>query len=139
MGNQLIFDILPFDPTVTPDAKIQLPIDLDDFARQLRDKWPTGEIHIDKSGGETEIRLYISTERYGPWIIAGFLENHSNFYVAGWPKRMAKELIFWYRQYVSPKYPLFLVIPDSGYVAELTEHISLDDIENMYPFPVPED
>jgi hypothetical protein len=139
MGNQLYFDILPFDPTVTPDAKIHLPIDLDDFARQLRDKWPNGDVLVDKSEGEADITFYITTEKYGRWLVAGFIENYSQFYVSGWPKRIAKELIFWYRHYVPMKYPLFLVIPESGFVAELTDHTSLDDIEKMYPFPVPDD
>jgi hypothetical protein len=138
MGNELTFDILPFDPMVIPNPQIALPIDFDDFAQQLRDKWPAGEVSIHTAEGETCIRLYITT-RYGPWNVAGFIEGYSQFYVEGWPKRIAKELIFWYRQYIPTNYPLFLVIPESGYIAELTAQTSLDDIERMYPFPVPED
>jgi hypothetical protein len=136
MGNQLYFDILPFDPNVVLDAKIQLPIDLDDFAQQLRDKYLAGEVHIDKTEGKRNVTLSISTEKYGPWIVAGFIENHSYFYVSGWPKRMAKELILWYRHLVPMNYPLFLVIPEDGFVAELTAQTTLADIEKMYPFPV---
>ena len=67
------------------------------------------------------------------------MEHPSQFCVSGWPKRMAKELIFWYRHYVPLEYPLFLLIPEYGYVAELTGDTTLDDIEKMYPFPMPDE
>jgi hypothetical protein len=139
MDNQLTFDILPFDPMVTPDGGIQLPLDLDDFICQLRAKFANGEINTNKSGEETHIRLYIATEQYGQLLVAQFTESPSYFFVSGWPKRMAKELILWYRHYVPISYPLFLIIPEPLFVAELTANTTLEDIEKMYPFPVPDD
>ncbi|MFN8372244.1 MAG: hypothetical protein U0694_05125 [Anaerolineae bacterium] len=139
MSNRLVFDILPFDPLVTPDAKIHLPIDLDDFVRQLQNTYPNGEIRVTKNEGNTSIDLSIWTETEGRWCVANFSETHNYFWVSGWPKRIAKELILWYRRYIPPKYPLFLVIPEYGYVTELTAHLSSNEIEKMYPYPVSDD
>lgn len=139
MSNKLVFHILPFDPRTVLDSKLQLPIDLDDFARQLQDTWPTGEVHINRSDVGTNIRFYISTQEQGPWVVAAFTEYPSQLQVSGWPKRIAKEIIFWYRHYIPINHPLFLLIPESGYVTELTAYTTLDDIEHMYPFPIPDD
>ena len=133
------FDILPYNPITTPDAKIQLPIDLKDLTQQFRDKWPIGEIRLDKDLANPDVTLCIPIKNYGPRIVAGYIVNYSYFYVSGWPKHIAKELIFWYRHYVPSVYPLFLIIPESGYITELPTNVTLDDIENMYPFPVADD
>jgi hypothetical protein len=136
MSNQLIFDILPFDPIHAPTTTIKLPLDLDDFAQQLREKWPAGEVRIGKNKEGTSVKLYLPIQRYGPWIVAGLIEIDSYFYVSGWPKQIAKELILWYRHYVPLSYPLFLVVPETENVYELTANTTSDDIEKMYPFPV---
>lgn len=136
MGNQLAFDILPFDPTVTPSARTQLPIDLENVAHELRTRWPNGQVRVTQIGEQPIVRLYISTEQEGPWVVAEYTENPSFFWVSGWPKRIAKELILWYRHYVPMNYPLFLIIREDCFVTELTERTTLDDLENMYPYPV---
>lgn len=139
MGNRLVFDILPFNPLVEPNGKARLPIDLNDLAHRLRDKYPDGEVHIVKFEDESVvIRLYISV-RNEPWNIAGFIEDGSQFYVEGYPKRIAKEIIAWYRDYVPSNSPLFLVEPDSGFVVELKTGLSPDHVEKMYLYPVPDE
>lgn len=139
MSHELIFTILPFDPLIVPNLEIKLPIDVDDLANQFRKKFPDADVDIRQDNETTDIRVYISTEKQGPWIITEFSEDDSILHVNGWPKRIAKELVFWYRGHIPQTYPLFLVIADHGYVAELTASTTLDDIENMYPFPVPDD
>lgn len=139
MSDELIFTILPFDPRVTPDNEVRLPIDLDNFTHQLREKWPNAEINIYKSEEGTIVRLYVSTRTQGEWNVAGFEENYSQLYVSGWPKPIAKEIILGYRHYVPTHNRLFLVTPENDYTAELTANTSLNDIEKMYPFPVPDD
>ena len=141
MSHELIFDILPFDPLIVPNHEIRLPIDVDDLLIQLQKKVPNAETQIRKSEGVLEILVYIHTEQYGPRIVATYIEDHklSQFNVNGWPKRIARELIFWYRHYVPLSYPLFLVIPSRGFVAELTIDTMLEDIDKMYPFAVSDD
>ena len=139
MGNRLTFDILPFDPIAAPATTIKLPIDLDDFAQQLQKKWPAGEVCVDKSSEGAVVRLNISIPEDERWIVAGFIENCSYFYVSGWPKHIAKALILWYRQYVPLSYRLFLVVPETENVYELTANTTFDAIEEMYPFPVSDD
>jgi hypothetical protein len=139
MSNPLMFDILPFDPTVIPNPEVRLPIDLDDLVQQLQENWPGGEVLVDKTEGDASIRLYVSIEDYGEWILGGFIERHSYFYVMGWPRRMAKDLIHWYRQYIPARITLYIVVSDVGNVTELKPDITLDDIEKLYPFPVADD
>ncbi|MCL4247415.1 MAG: hypothetical protein KJ065_04615 [Anaerolineae bacterium] len=136
MSSELVFTILPFDPWVTPGNEVRLPIDLDDFARQLQAKWPGSEIKIHRSEEGRIARLYVPTRTQGKWNIAGFEEDYSQLYVSGWPKSTAKEIILWYRHYVPICYRLFLVTPENDHAVELTENITLDDIEEMYPYPV---
>ena len=139
MSHELVFDILAFDLLIVPNRVVQLPVDVDELANRLREKLPDAEVELHTSEGESHIRVYIQTEKYGPRIVATFIENYSQFNVYGWPKRIAKELIFWYRHYIPLSYPLFLVIPYTGFVAELTANTSLEDIDNMYPYPVSDD
>lgn len=139
MSHRLVFDILPFDPMILPNPQISLPIDFDDFAAQLQAIIPDSEIRIKKKQEEIYIDLFITHEKVGRWFIAGFDDVYDVLYVAGWPKCIAKALILWYRSYISSSYPLFLVIPEYGFVAEITVDTSAEDIENMYPYPVPED
>jgi hypothetical protein len=51
MSSHLKFYLLPFNPRLAPEAKIQLPINLDDFAHQMQNQYPTGEININKTEG----------------------------------------------------------------------------------------
>ena len=139
MSHELVFTILPFNPLITPDAKIQLPVDHDDLIRQLQRLWPSGEVTSFTSEGDTVIRLYIPTKREGNWNIASFLDDYSIFEVSGWPKPAAKKIILWYRQYIPMRYPLFLVIPEDGSVTELTASTSSDDIDKLYPYSVLDD
>ena len=139
MSHDPYFNIIPFDPLVVPNPKIQLPIDFDDFAQQLQKLQPTGELRINKSNGEVDINLHISTEKYGSHIVAHFIEDFNQFCVSLWPKRLSKEIIFWYRHYIPMNYSLFLVVPEYGDVTELAPNITLDDIEKLYPFPLPEE
>jgi hypothetical protein len=140
MSSDLIFYVLPFDPTLTSEAKIRLPFDLDDFAQRLGENFPDGELRIDKSEGNIHIRLYLQSEEYGTIVVANFVADESTILeISGWPKRMAKELILWYRQHVSQKYPLFLIVSGSGEMIKLTEHTSSEDIEKLYPGTVDRD
>jgi hypothetical protein len=136
MGNLLIFYILPFDPNLVIDSKENLPVDFNDFARTLQQKWPEAQIAVNQQGEEKTISLYINTAKEGLWNVAGYSENPTQLYVTAWPKRTAKELILWYRNYIPSEYSLFLLIPEDGYVVELKPQLSLEDIETMYPFPV---
>ena len=144
MSSYQYFDILPFDSTVspdTPDTPAPVPIDLDDFAQRLQDQCPTGKIRIIGSGEETHIVLYISTEHEEDWVLFNFYlwENSPIVQISYWPNRFSKALVFWYRHYIPMHFPLFLVIPEKDYIAELTAQTSLDDIEQMYPFRIPDD
>lgn len=71
MSNEIIFDILPFDPLIVPNRYVQLPIEVDDLARRLQVKLP--EVDVERLHGS--IRVYIQTEKYGPRVIAQFLES----------------------------------------------------------------
>ena len=141
MSNELIFDILSFDPLIVPNREVQLPIDVADLASQLQEKLPDADLEFHKSESQSTIRVYIQTEKYGPRILVTFHQDDdfSQFNVYGWPKYISRELIYWYRQYIPISYPLFLVIPSRGYVAELTADTSLEDIDKMYPYSVPDD
>jgi hypothetical protein len=137
MSSYQYFDILPFDPLLDTAPQITLPFDRDDLVRQLQAKCPNSEIRVSSTdGGLAAIYLYISHEVYGPWVVAQFTEPYDTFHVSLWPKRLAKELIRWYRSYIPLSYPLFILYPDTGYVAELPANVSLEELENMYPFPV---
>ncbi len=139
MSNELIFNLLPFDPMIVPNHYIQLPIDVDDLANWLQEILPNGQIEISGKSGDKYITVYIQTEEYGEWNVVGYDEGISSLSVKGWPKRIAKEIIFRYRHYVPLSNPLFLVIPITGYVTELSADVTLDDIEKMYPSSVSND
>src|SRR5690348_15777895 len=98
MSHNYYFNIIPFNPSIIPNPQIPLPIDWDDFQRQLQIICPGSELRIGMTDGEPFLRLYITDEKIGPWIVAYFLEGYSVFLVSLWPKRLAKELILWYRQ-----------------------------------------
>src|SRR5215207_8704878 len=134
MSHELIFSILPFDPWLTPEDEIRLSIDLDNLKQQLQDKWPNVKITTYKDAEGEVVRLYISTKSQGEWNIAGYSTDYCQFYVNGWPKPIAKEIILWYRQFVPEQYRLFLVSPENDYAAELTSNNTLDDIESFYPY-----
>ncbi len=134
MSHWLGFNILPFDWKLTPQAEIQLPIDLEDFARRLQAVYPAGEINVFNDENSITVRLYISTEQYGPWLVAKLSQDKNTILdVSAWPKPLAVKLILWYRQYISLKYRLFLIISDTGEGIELTEKTSPDDVESAYP------
>ena len=139
MSNRLIFDILLFDPRIVPNRDIPLPIDLDDFIHQIKEKWPISEILDRGKDNERHIVFYISTQHNEPWVVANYIADGSQLQVSSWPKSISKPLIYWYRQYIPFNYPLFLVIPSYGYVVELTVDTTLDDIERMYPYSVADD
>ncbi|MEZ4668380.1 MAG: hypothetical protein R3E39_10735 [Anaerolineae bacterium] len=140
MSNKLMFYLLPFDPQVMKDAKIRLPINLSDFIEHLQKDFSTGKVTVDKLGEQTVIGLYITTEKNEPWVVANLTsKDNTVLEISGWPKGLAKKLILWYRQYIDKQYPLFLVVSFNGNVHELTEQTSPEDIESLYPYPVPED
>ncbi|MEO8613478.1 MAG: hypothetical protein ABI690_36655 [Chloroflexota bacterium] len=142
MSHHYYFDLIPFDPLdpmVNSNTKVELPIDWDDFAHQLQILCPTGEIHTNTADSGKHIRFYIYDERQDPWVMVNVIDEHSVIQVSLWPKRLAKEIILWYRQYVPASYPLFCVIEEFGDVTELTADLTSDDIEKLYPFPVSDD
>jgi hypothetical protein len=134
------FDILPYSPWLVPSPKVDLDIDWDDFAHQLQALYPTGEIRrgtfVD---GTAFLDLIISIESQPSRVMAVFTEADSNFSVRLWPKRLAKEIVLWYRHYIPLSYPLFAFILEYGQVTELKTDLTLDDIEKMYPFPMADD
>ena len=140
MSHNYYFNIIPFDPSIIPNPQIPLPIDWEDFQRQLQIICPDGEIETGAADGEKFLYLRIDHEQMGEdWVVAIFDEGYSVFQVSVWPKRLAKAIIFWYRHYIPASYPLYSVIPAYGNVTELTADITLDDIEKLYPFPMSED
>ena len=139
MSQDYYFDIMPFDPLVDSDSKVELPIDWDDFARQLQILCPAGEIRSGTAEWGNYLRFYIYDERQGPWVVVNVIHEYSVIEVSIWPKRLAKEIILWYRHYIPSSYNLFCVIAAYGEVTELTADITSDDIEKLYPFPVSDD
>ena len=134
VSHWLGFHILPFDWRLSPQAEIQLPIDVGDFAKRLQAECLTGEVNVVNLEGSPVIRLYISVEQYGPWVVANLSQAKSTILnISAWPKPLAVRLILWYRHYVSQKYPLFLVVDPTGEGIELTESTSSQDIENLFP------
>jgi hypothetical protein len=134
MSHRLGFDILPFDWKSTQQVEIQIPIDLDDFAHSLQAVYPAGEINLFKHEDSTTVRLYISVEQYGPWMVAQLAQGKNTILdVSAWPKLLAIKIILWYRQYINLKYPLFLIVSDTGEGIELRSDTSQQEIENVYP------
>jgi hypothetical protein len=134
MSHWLGFNILPFDWKLTPQAEIQLPVDLDDFAKRLQAIYPAGEVNVFNHESSTTIRLYISIEPSVPWMVAQLDQGKNTILdVSAWPKPLAVRLVLWYRQYINLKYPLFLIISDTGKGIELTENTSQQDVEDVYP------
>ncbi len=141
MSNHLYFDILPFnplDPSSMPNPRYILPVDLKEFAQKLREQFPDFVINEEMDNDESYIRVAFNHEIEGRYILATYLPEYCDFNVSAWPKSKSKRLIFWYRQYISSDYRLFLIIPEDGFVAEIKPDISLADIENLYPAWVPE-
>jgi hypothetical protein len=141
MSNHLYFDILPFDPfdpTLMPNPRRLLPIDLREFAQKLREQFPDFVINEEMDNGESYITVSFDRELQDPYILARYLPEYCDLNVSAWPKSKSKRLIFWYRQYISLDYRLFLINPEDGFVTEIKSGISLADIENLYPAWVPE-
>ncbi len=139
MSNHTYFDIMPFDPMVIPNPKIALPFDWEDFQHQLQIICPDSEIRTEITDGEKYLDLFITLEQDEPWAVAHFLGSYNVFMISLWPKRLAKEILLWYRRYIPPSYRLFSVIEEYGEVTELPVDITSDDIEKLYPYFVPED
>jgi hypothetical protein len=80
----------------------------------------------------------VLSEKYGLVGMANFVTGDGSpiLEINGWPKSLATKLILWYRHYISPDYPLYLIVSGSGDMIELIAHTSLDEIEKMYPSPV---
>jgi hypothetical protein len=134
VSHWLGFYVLPFDWRLTSQAEIQLPINIDDFAQHLQAVYPAGEVRVVTVEGSTAVRLYITTEQLEPWVVGNLSQGKNTILdISAWPKPLAVRLILWYREYVSLKYPLFLVISDTGEGIELTGITSAQDIENLYP------
>jgi hypothetical protein len=141
MSNHLVFDILPFnplDPSSMPNPKRLLPIDLKGFAQKLREQFSDFVINEEMDNDESYITISFNNELEGRYILARYLPEYCDFSVNAWPKSKSKRLIFWYRQYISSDYHLFLIIPEDGFVTEIKSGVSLADIENLYPSWVPE-
>jgi hypothetical protein len=132
MSSYKHFSILPFDPLITPIPKISLPIDWYDFQRQLQILCPEHEIRTGITDGEKYLHLITNEELEGS---ATWIEGYSDFNISYWPIPFSTRLVLWYRNYIPLSYPLYFLIPEDGYVAELTADLTLDDIEKMYPFP----
>jgi hypothetical protein len=139
MSSENYFIVLPFDPFLNtdPNPQIELPIDREDLIKQLQEQCPTGEIRdMSLEGHGTHIMLYISHDTYGPWVICNILFNHGTVLEIGtWPRSLTKQLVIWYRHYVSLEYLLFMVEPDSERMIELTQHTTEQDIEEFYTYP----
>jgi hypothetical protein len=134
MSHWLGFNVLPFDWRLTPQAEIQLPIDLDDFAQQLHAVYPAGEVNVFNDKTSITVRLEITTAWGDPWMLAQLDQGRNTILdIDAWPKPLAVRIILWYRQYVSLKYPLFLIVSDTGEGIELTKDTSPQDVENVYP------
>jgi hypothetical protein len=128
------FNILPFDWRATPKAEVQLPIDIDDFAQHLQAQCPTGEVNVFNQKDSSEVRLYITSEQYGPRLVANLrLDKNTILDISAWPKPLAVRLILWYRKYVNLKCRLFIVESIDGDTIELTENTSQQDVENHFP------
>jgi hypothetical protein len=131
------FNILPYDPRIIPKLKISLPIDRDDFQRQLLIICPDGEIETGITDREKHLHLFVPIEDDEERLLAIFDEDHSIFQVSPWPKPLTKKIIFWYRRYISWRYRLFCVLPPYGNVAELTTNLTNDSFEELYPYAGP--
>lgn len=143
MSSENYFTILPFDPftNTDPNPQIELPIDRDDLIKQLQEQCLTGEIRdMSLEGHGTHILLYISHETFGPWVIfdIGF-GKQTVVEIGTWPRSLTKQLVIWYRHYVSYEYPLFLAELYSGRMIELTEGTTEQDIEDFYTYPPSEE
>ena len=90
-----------------------------------------------QKGDDGYVWLFIETEGFGPLVIASFIVSYSMFEISWWPEDMAKQIMFWYRQYIPSSYPLFVVIPDIGKVAELPANSEFRDIENALAIVLP--
>lgn len=139
MSHNLVFNILPFDPRNTQKAEIPLPVEPQNLADTLRANWPKGDIQTYTKDNETEIRFYINSKKYGTWLVAHYDESFGGcFFVSGWPKTLATELIRWYRKYIPHEFPLFVVVVESGKIYELTPSTTIEDVHAMYPYSVDE-
>lgn len=135
MSNWYGFLVLPFDWRVAPQSKVQLPIDIDDFAQELRSQCPCGEVVIKRDKDSASVLLYVLVEPDDPWVAANLIYGeNTQLEISAWPKKLAMQLIRWFRHYIDSNHPLFVVVlPDGTGTIELTDNTSQQDVEALYP------
>lgn len=130
------FSVVAYDPMVDSNSKVQLPIDVNEFAQQLAAQHPSGEVFVDRDREDVTVTLY-ETTREEWWKVAAHLDVgkpmslSTSFGVFPHTHNRALQLILWFRKYITAEQPLFLVAHRTGKTIELSEYTPEEDLKTF--------